>query len=518
MTNYSIYIGQKFNHLQILDFIHTPDHPQRHLRYQFKIRCDCGFEDTKKCNSIINNKIQTCGQYSCSYIMNSPIIAIDKYKKYIGQKINHLTIIDVIYDKDERTAYRYKFKCKCDCGFESNIVISSILANKYQTCGFINCKYSKTSQGIDKYISMIGYKFNKLQITDFIYNEFEKDQYYRWQFKCTCDCGNTEYYTAVDQLLYRTPNGCDKCYTPSKVALNFANWLDDNKIEYLKNQRIDSDSNIQNQIEIDFLINSIGIELHGLSVHSTTNQDFNSPFIGHKPKNYHLNKLISTEIKNIELLQFWNTEFIQKPDIVKSIILNKIGKTQYREYARNCYIKEIDKIMHDEFLNLNHIQGTTQGESVRLGLFYNGNDNLVAVMSFGCPRYAKYQWELFRFSSCIYSHIVGGGTKLFKYFIKYWNPTSIISYSDKRIFNTGKLYEILGFKYLYSSEPNYWYFKNKFSDLNHKLFHRSSFMKHKLKDKLTYFDSNLTEWENMERNNYLRVYDCGNKIYIWTKP
>jgi len=514
---YLTYIGQKINHLTILDFIYNKDHPQKHLRYQFKTKCDCGYEDIKKCNSVIKNKIQTCGQYTCPFRVNSTTTAIEQYKIYIGQKINHLTILDIIYDKDDRTAYRYKFKCKCDCGFETNLVINSVLSNKYKTCGYINCKYSRTSQSIDKYKSMIGTKFNKLQITDFIYDNKEEMQYYRWKFKCTCDCGNTEYYTAVDQLLYRTPNGCDKCYTPSKIELDFENWLNINNIKYLKHYRIDSNSITQNQIEIDFLINSIGIELHGLAVHSTTNQDFNSPYIGHKLKTYHLNKLISSENKNIELLQFWNTEFIQKSDIVKSIILNKINKTPYRTYARKCYVKEIDKVTYDNFLNLNHIQGTTIGESIRLGLFYNENDNLVSVMSFGYPRYSKYQWELFRFANHIYSNIIGGASKLFKYFINNWNPTAIVSYSDRRIFNSGKLYDKLGFKFLYSSDPNYWYFKNNFSDYHHKLFHRSNFMKHKLKDKLKQFDVNKTEWENMEQNNYLRVYDCGNKIYVWTK-
>ena len=42
-------------------------------------------------------------------------------------------------------------------------------------------------------------------------------------------------------------------------------------------------------------------------------------------------------------------------------------------------------------------------------------------------------------------------------------------------------------------------------------------MKHKLKDKLTNFDPNLTEFENMENNGYFRIYDCGNKVYTYKK-
>jgi len=514
---YEQYVNQKINHLTILDYIYTPNHSQKHLRYQFKVRCDCGFEDVKKCNSVINNKIQTCGRSNCPFKVNSSETAIKKYRKYIGQKINSLTIIDVIYDINERPEYRYKFKCLCDCGFETELVVNSVLSNKYKSCGYLNCKYSKTSQSIEKYKNMIGTKINKLLITDLIYNESETQQYYKWQFKCKCNCGNNEYYTSIDQLLYRTPNGCNKCYTPSKIELKFSEWLDNQNIKYLKNQRIYSNHD-QSTIEIDFLIdNYIGIELHGLSVHATTNQDFDSIFIGHKPKKYHLNKTLICEEYNIDLMQFWNTEFIQKPDIVKSIILNRINKSPYQEYARNCYIQEIDKKTYDQFMNNHHIQGTTIGETIRIGLFYKDNNNLVSCMSFGYSRYSNYQWELLRFANHVYSNIIGSASKLFKYFVNKYDPNSIISYANKRLFNNGKLYNILGFQFLHTSDPNYWYFKNNFSDYNHKLFHRSTFMKHKLENILPHFDPNLTEIENMENNRYLRIYDCGNNVYFWYK-
>ena len=137
-------------------------------------------------------------------------------------------------------------------------------------------------------------------------------------------------------------------------------------------------------------------------------------------------------------------------------------------------------------------------------------------MSFGRSRYdSTYEYELFRFANYKFTNIIGAASKLFKYFICNYNPNSIITYSDRRLFNTGKLYTVLGFTFSHNSPPNYWYFKNTGSDFNYKLYHRSSFQKHLLKDKLYYFDPNLTEWENMEANNYLRIYDCGNKVYLW---
>lgn len=515
INNYRQYIKQKINHLTILDFIYTPNHPKKHLKYQFKVQCDCGFIDLKKCNAIINNKIQTCGRYECPFRINSSSAAIEKYKTYIGQKINHLTIIDVFYDYNDNNNHRFKFKVKCDCGFENLLDIHSVLANKYKTCGFINCKYSKTEIAINKYKNMIGNKINKLTIIDFIYDQTQPEQYYRWKFKCSCECGNTEYYLAVDELLYRTPDCCDKCFSISNFEVLFNNWIIELNIDYIHHKRIYLKNEEQKFIEIDFLIGSIGIELNGLITHSSS--EYNNKFGRTLSQNYHLNKLEIASKHNIDLLQFWNFEFFQKEDIVKSIILNKLNKTPYKEYARNCYIKQIDKDVSDQFLINNHIQGTVKSDSIRLGLFYKKNNNLIAVMTFGKSRYSNHEWELYRFASLVYCNIIGGASKLFKYFLNKYDPNSIVSYSDRRIFNTGRLYEILGFKLDHVSKPDYWYFKHNRNDKYQILYHRSMFMKHKLIDKLDAFDPNLTEVQNMENNGYLRVFDCGNKVYIWKK-
>jgi hypothetical protein len=46
---------------------------------------------------------------------------------------------------------------------------------------------------------------------------------------------------------------------------------------------------------------------------------------------------------------------------------------------------------------------------------------------------------------------------------------------------------------------------------------RVQFQKHKLKDKLDKFDPSLTEWENMQLNDYNRIWDCGNYVFSWRK-
>jgi len=339
--------------------------------------------------------------------------------------------------------------------------------------------------------------------------------YNQYEFKCLkCNYLFNKSLSPDSTLI--CPN-CNDLF-PSKCEYVLSQFLQDNCLKFIKSQ-IQSNSNIQSRVEIDFLIdNKLGIELHGLQTHATTYYKHSNVYINSKPKNYHLNKLESAVSNNIDLIQFWNTEWIQKEDICKSIILSRLGMFKYREYARNCYVKEIDKPTYSKFMNEHHIQGTTGNESVRLGLFYNKNDNLISVMSFGSSRFdSRNQYEIFRFATYKYTQVVGAASKLFKYFMRNYNPESIISYSDRRIFNNGKLYETLGFKFSHNSDPDYWYFKKYSHEIRTKLYHRSAFMKHTLKEKLNDFDSNLTEWENMEQNGYLRVYDCGNKVYVWNK-
>jgi hypothetical protein len=107
---------------------------------------------------------------------------------------------------------------------------------------------------------------------------------------------------------------------------------------------------------------------------------------------------------------------MNKQEIVKSIILSKLGIFKERIYARKCIVKEIDNKSKNDFLNKNHIQGQDISK-YKLGLFYN--DELVSVMTFGQRNITgKSSFELIRFCSKLNTQIIGGASKLFQYFIK----------------------------------------------------------------------------------------------------
>ena len=264
-----------------------------------------------------------------------------------------------------------------------------------------------------------------------------------------------------------------------------------------------NDRTILNGKELDIYIpfKKIAYEINGLYWHSENGRGVK--------KRYHLNKYKSCLYNKIRLIHIFENEWVYKKDIVKSIIRNSLGCVEEKIYARLCDIKPVAELEKVEFLNSNHIQGNDQSK-VKYGLYYGGK--LVSMMTFGISRFdKKIQWEIVRFCNKLNTSVVGGAAKLYQHFIKKHNPSSVVSYCDKRFF-TGNLYINIGMKQLKSTPPNYFYFhKNKPVPIN-----RQNFQKHKLKKLLPIFDIKLTEWQNMQLNGYDRIWDCGHLKYEWS--
>ena len=223
-----------------------------------------------------------------------------------------------------------------------------------------------------------------------------------------------------------------------------------------------------------------------------------------KGQNYHLEKTKLCAEKGYQLFHIFEFDDIE---IWKSMISNKLRRNKVI-YARKCIIRELKYKEVKCFLAENHLQGTCSSK-INLGLFYN--DELVEVMTFGKPRFNKnYDFELLRLCTKKYYSVVGGTSKLFKYFTSKYKG-SIISYANRR-FSNGNIYRQLEFKEVKSTSPNYFYIKGDI------VLTRYQCQKHKLKDLynkgiLKEYDSELTESEIMDRNLYFRLYDCGNLVF-----
>jgi hypothetical protein len=247
--------------------------------------------------------------------------------------------------------------------------------------------------------------------------------------------------------------------------------------------------------EIDIFIpeKHIGIEFNGIYWHS---EKF-------KNKQYHYNKWKYFNDKKIKLITIWEDDWNSKQDLIKSMIKNQLMLNENKIYGRKTEIREIDFKTSKEFLEKNHIQGNSLS-SIRLGLYHN--IELISLMTFGKRNIGKKtQFELLRFCNKQNTTIVGGASKLFKYFINNYNPLEVISYANLDISN-GKLYDTLGFTNEGHTGVNYWWVKDK-------RYHRSNFMKHKLVAEGA--DPAKTENEIMRERGYNKIYGNGNLKFIY---
>lgn len=295
---------------------------------------------------------------------------------------------------------------------------------------------------------------------------------------------------------------CLNCYPINR----FHSKIEDEIVEYLTSIGI---TNIQRHNrsvlageEIDILLPdyNIGIECDGIIWHSE--------IFGKKDKKYHINKTEKANEKGIYLLHIWDWEWLAKQMIVKSIIANLLKKTQRTIMARKCNVIVLSDVDKVNFIEKNHLQGNDVS-SIKLGLIYNGE--LVSCMTFSKSRFdKKYEYELSRFCNKLFTNVVGGSSKLFSYFLKNYNPSSIVSYCNRRYYN-GNMYKKIGMKECGITPVSYYYFNlNSCVPVN-----RIQFQKHKLKTMLSVFDDSLSEWQNMQNNGYDRIWDCGNYKFLW---
>lgn len=316
--------------------------------------------------------------------------------------------------------------------------------------------------------------------------------------KCN-KCGNEFIKIACDHIT--SPNGgCKHCYfSKSKAEEEIGDFIS----KILKDNSAISfnDRSVLKNNELDIYIKNrkLAIEFNGLFWHSDKN------------KNYHLMKTEMCDNLGIRLIQIFEDEYTFHKEIVLSKLKHILGNDYNLKkiYGRNCTIKEITFKESSDFLNKNHIQGSSKS-TVYLGAL--ANNVLCAVMSF--TKLSEGKWELTRFASDITKRSIGIGGKLFSYFIKHYNPAEVKSFADRRwtVDNENNLYHKLGFKLEKILRPDYRYFMNGKKERLHKFGFRKSILAKKYS-----LSCELTETQMTDKIGAKKIWDCGLFKYVWTK-
>lgn len=251
-------------------------------------------------------------------------------------------------------------------------------------------------------------------------------------------------------------------------------------------------------LELDILIpeTRLAFEYCGLYWHSE---------LAGKTRWYHRKKMENCSTAGIRLITIFEDEWINTPDIVRSMIANLLGKSSIRIPARKCAVETISAEEATIFLNTNHLQGRGRSK-VKYGLKYDGE--LVAVMTFMDAEASRRRvgWEINRFAVKCGHSIPGGASKLFSAFLREYEPDEVVSYADLR-WGTGAVYGHLGFENEGNTVPNYWYFRPN----EMKRYHRYGLRKNK--DDL----AEKTEWQIRQDDGWNRIWDCGHAKWVWRK-
>lgn len=216
--------------------------------------------------------------------------------------------------------------------------------------------------------------------------------------------------------------------------------------------------------------------------------------------NYHKHKSQLASDNGYRCIHIWDWDDSEK--IVSML------KPKTAVYARQCKIKPISADDAKTFERLYHLQNDVRGQKICYGLYYN--DELVQIMTFGTPRYnANYQYELLRLCSNNKYAVVGGAEKLWKHFLKFHHPVSVISYCDRSKF-TGGVYSRLNMQLHHITDPNKVWSKNTQMITNNLLNQRGY-------DQLfhTSYGKGTSNEQLMIDNGWLPVYDCGQAVYVY---
>lgn len=307
-------------------------------------------------------------------------------------------------------------------------------------------------------------------------------------------------------------SGCPSCAAAGKSRgeQSLAEFLESNDIEIERNDR-----QVIRPRELDIVVPSsrLAVEYHGTFWHSDRFD---------KKRDREKHELVAA--KGYRLITVWEHDWqdSRTRPIVERMLLNACGASRDASIgARKCDVRQISVADAREFLDAHHIQG---GGSPQRALALYHEDAPVAVMTFarGSARRGKYtegEWELHRYATS--ANVQGGGSRLFKEFVRQFQPDVVWSYSDVQHFD-GALYPILGFKKDGVLSPDYRVWHRKLG-----IRHKSSWKRASIPTRLEEigysgqpFDpanDPRTERDIQDEVKALRVYDSGKIRWKWTR-
>lgn len=272
-------------------------------------------------------------------------------------------------------------------------------------------------------------------------------------------------------------------------------------------------------LEIDLYdpVAKVGLEYHGIRAHSTAMKS------NLEASKIHEHKADLCDANGVQLIQLYETEWLQKRDIVVDKLNAIFHKDMKRVYARKLKVVLMNDPVNRQaalkFLDKNHIQGKASSQWA-VGLC--DGIELVAVCTFkygtayangGQAKGTECYWELNRYATKLGYSVVGGLSRCIKSFVRnHPEVHTIVSFADRRWTSPIRsAYSSSGFVEKERIRPNYMY-----SDLNpqHPLRNKQYMRKSNIaKRGESCYSPDKTETEMSKELGFYKIYDAGKIRY-----
>ena len=438
--------GTRFGKLVFLEKVYHLDKVGRNIQF-YRCKCDCGNIIESDKSTVLRGLVKSCGcQGSRNKLREKRIALGELTDPSIGSKYGKLTVLRIISPDEGGEKY---IECQCECGNITQVRKVSLLGGKQKTCG--HCPNHYPQWFIDRLLD----ESDRQKAIEGILQTPDR-------VRVSCPRCGSPVKVSVNNLINLSTQEpkrlgfCKKCsYHTSKEETEIYNLLLSlglKKEQIQQNTRSIIRGGERNSYkELDFYLPDykLAIEYNGSYYHSNER----------KPKGYHFEKFKSCEEQGIRLISIFEMDWCTSKDKLESLIKYSI-LPKIKIPARKCGVTLIPEQQAYDFYDTYHIQNKSTLSKINLGLFYNSE--LLAVMGFGSSSFHNRQsnegdYELHRFAVKTGYTIVGGASKLLRYFEREFKPRFLLSYSWNDWFS-GDMYSKLGFVLEHLVPPDYYWY------------------------------------------------------------
>jgi hypothetical protein len=408
-------------------------------------QCDCGKTIKTKVGYVLGGDTKSCGK--CT------VIPKDKFNT---TKYGRLTIKNPILE-DIHPGSNKKLTWNCSCGEQANASIHNVVKGLIVSCGKCFDKATSWYEKNERTLKQLKTPIHPCQIPPGNLMALETITRTCYSFKALCGLCQSEYHPMWDNI--RTGGslscGCSANRTSGaqKEISSYINSMDiETILEYDLNGR---------KYDICVPDHNMLIEYHGLKWHR-----------GEVSKRRDAKKYNNAIEHKFEFMVIFEDEWLHNREFVESILRNRFKKSQAKSLRpKECTIESVSLVNNHSITE------------VIYNVFFQEKE-LASILF---KRSESNKWELNEMISNPEFRIHGIWSKLLKQFVHDYSPSSIVGYSNNRLFS-GIVYEKMGFSLGQIEEPrSFW----------------------------TNGSKRFNDYELTEKEKKHRVWDIGRKRWIF---